>query len=214
MATWKSLDHPNLVKFTEKIISLSGLTEQQISECASTNSSQTCKFKPLRGKTEEFCGAPVAVPYGFCTKHKSSVQAKQAKELFEKKEKEKEEKKPEPPKETKKNVVSVRKNVFGNWQHSETGIIFRDEDKKAYGVQESTGRIIPLSSEMIKYCKERAWKYVDPKEQEETEDDSEEEEESGEDEEDEEEESEEEEQDEEEEEQGESEEEDEEDDEE
>lgn len=182
MDAWKSLDHSKLLKFSEGIIAASKLTEQQISSCltAVIGTPVTCKFRPIRGNVQgEFCGAPISVPYGFCNKHKSTVQAKQAKELFGKKEEQKPVETPkEQVEEKKQNVVNIKRNSFRKWQHTETGIIFRDDNKKAYGIQDKEGNITALSEKEIAYCKKRGWLYEKQEESEE-EEETEEEEESG-----------------------------------
>ncbi|AEA07076.1 conserved hypothetical protein [Lausannevirus] len=190
MAAWKTLDHQSLLAFVETLLKNVKVTEQQISEALPSNRPATCRFKAQRGNAE-VCGQPSAVPYGFCSKHKATVQAKQAKDAFEKEQKELQEKKAEPQKveakeEKKQTVISIRKNAFGNWQHTDTGIIFRNIDKKAYGTQASDGKISPLTSKEVEYCKQRKWSYVAPTEEEsdeeeEYEEDSDDEEEDGDD---------------------------------
>ncbi|BAU80131.1 hypothetical protein A9K97_gp220 [Tokyovirus A1] len=182
MAAWKTLDHQSLIEFVGQLIKDAAITEQQISRALPSDRPSTCRFKATRGNGE-ICGQQSVVPYGFCTKHKSSVQGKQAKELFEKQQEEKAkqpEKEPAPPApaQEKKQATTIRKNAYGNWQHSETGIIFRNHDKKASGIQNSKGDISPLTKETIQYCEKRGWSYVAPKveeetEEEETEDDEE-----------------------------------------
>nr|WQM87157.1 hypothetical protein [Marseillevirus cajuinensis] len=181
MASWKTLDHQSLIEFVESLIKDAAITEQQISRSLPSDRPSTCRFKATRGNGE-ICGQQSVVPYGFCTKHKSSVQGKQAKEIFEKQQEEKAkqaEKPPAPPSQEKKQVttISIRKNSFGNWQHKETGIIFRNHDKKASGIQDEKGEITPLTKEAIKYCEKRGWNYVSPEPEEETDEDEETEEE-------------------------------------
>ncbi|AHA46085.1 hypothetical protein ISTM_187 [Insectomime virus] len=181
MAAWKTLDQQSLIEFVETLLKNAKITDQQISDALPANRPTTCRFKAQRGNAE-VCGQQSVVPYGFCSKHKATVQGKQAKDAFEKQQKEAQEKKPEPQKvevkeEKKQTVVSIRKNAFGNWQHTDTGIIFRNIDKKAYGTQSADGKISPLTQKEVEYCKQRKWSYVSPT-NEET-DESEEEEESG-----------------------------------
>lgn len=173
MAAWKTLDHQSLLAFVETLLKNVKVTEQQISEALPSNRPATCRFKAQRGNAE-VCGQQSVVPYGFCSKHKATVQAKQAKDAFEKEQKELQEKKTEPQKvevkeEKKQTIISIRKNAFGNWQHTETGIIFRNIDKKAYGTQASDGKISPLTPKEVEYCKQRKWSYVAPADEEESE---------------------------------------------
>ncbi|AMQ10774.1 hypothetical protein [Brazilian marseillevirus] len=176
MAAWKTLDQQSLIEFVETLLKNSKITDQQISDALPANRPTTCRFKAQRGNAE-VCGQQSVVPYGFCSKHKATVQGKQAKDVFEKQQKEVQEKKVESQKvevkeEKKQTVVSIRKNSFGNWQHTETGIIFRNIDKKAYGTQAADGKISPLTQKEVEYCKQRKWSYVSPVE-EETEDEEE-----------------------------------------
>ncbi|AVR52935.1 hypothetical protein MarSH_230 [Marseillevirus Shanghai 1] len=182
MAAWKTLDHQSLIEFVGSLIKGAGITDQQISQALPSDRPTTCRFKATRGNGE-ICGQQSVVPYGFCTKHKSSVQGKQAKELFEKQQEDKAKQAekatvPAPPQEKKQTTVSIRKNAFGNWQHTETGIIFRNHDKKASGIQNSKGEITPLTKEAVQYCEKRGWNYVSPKSEDEETEDSEEEEDS------------------------------------
>ncbi|AQM73217.1 hypothetical protein B1750_gp236 [Noumeavirus] len=178
MAAWKTLDHQSLLAFVETLLKNAKITDQQISEALPSNRPTTCRFKAQRGNAE-VCGQQSVVPYGFCSKHKATVQAKQAKDAFEKEQKELQEKKVEPQKvevkeEKKQTVISIRKNSFGNWQHTETGIIFRNIDKKAYGTQAADGKISPLTPKEVEYCKQRKWSYVAPADEEDSDEDEEE----------------------------------------
>nr|WNL49869.1 hypothetical protein MarFTMF_353 [Marseillevirus sp.] len=179
MAAWKTLDHQSLIEFVGQLIKEVGITEQQLSHALPSDRPSTCRFKATRGNGE-ICGQQSVVPYGFCTKHKSSVQGKQAKELFEKQQEEKAkqaEKVSAPPASVQEKkqttTISIRKNAFGNWQHSETGIIFRNHDKKASGIQNSKGEITPLTKEAVQYCEKRGWSYVSPEVEEDTDEDEE-----------------------------------------
>ncbi|ALX27515.1 hypothetical protein GMAR_ORF141 [Golden Marseillevirus] len=180
MTTWKSLDHAGLIEFVGNLLENNKISEKQISEALPSDKITSCRFKPQKGNGE-VCGQAVAVPYGFCSKHKGTVQAKQAKDVYEKEQKEKEQKKESAPpqkeeQEPKKTAIAIRKNKFGIFQHTETGIIFGAIDKKAYGTQDANGKISPLSEKEIDYCERRGWRYTVPDEDNETEESGEEEE--------------------------------------
>ena len=58
---------------------------------------------------------------------------------------------------------TIRRNYWGNFEDSETGIVFNAEEKCAIGVQHKSGRILPLGDVHIELCKRFRWKYTVPK---------------------------------------------------
>lgn len=154
---------------------------------------KTCKYLPTRANQEE-CRDPPFHEWGYCKRHGRTVQSQKAKREWEsKKEEEKEEqlqKKQEtqkeeikePEQQRKKKTKVVKKNSWGNFEDSETHIIFDPYKKCAYGVQDPSGKILSLGKREIKICEENGWKYMldeeEENESEESEDESEEDDES------------------------------------
>jgi len=166
-----------------------------------------CLFTPLRGKRER-CTCVATTPWGFCDKHKFTLQSKRKQEEYELNNKEEEI--PEEISETteftkpkkkgnKEKKVSqkkkptmtkiIRPNVWGRYEDEDTGIVFNRETKVAYGVQKKNGVVKRLQKEDIERCIANGWDYSLPEsetgdtEDEESEKETSEEEESGEDEE-------------------------------
>ena len=50
-------------------------------------------------------------------------------------------------------VVQIEKNLFGNYEHQETGLVFHQETQKAVGVQQEDGRVRPLRHHDIQQCR-------------------------------------------------------------
>ena len=58
---------------------------------------------------------------------------------------------------------TILRNYWGNFEDSETGIVFNAEEKCAIGVQHESGRIMPLRDVHIEICKRLRWNYTVPK---------------------------------------------------
>ena len=56
-------------------------------------------------------------------------------------------------------TVEIKRNKFGNYEHTETGLIFDREDKTVIGHQNSDGTIQELDEEMIEQCKKFKFQY-------------------------------------------------------
>jgi hypothetical protein len=148
-----------------------------------------CCFAPQR-TNQPPCPEKVICSYGghhFCRKHSRTVQALNAKENFEKQRLEEAERRAEEeksktraahsePKHTPaKKTASVappttivkkyiRKNNWGNYEDTETHIVFDRSTKSAYGVQDhTTGQIRPLTERHIRICKRNQWPYRLPR---------------------------------------------------
>ena len=57
----------------------------------------------------------------------------------------------------------IKRNSFGNYEHTGTHIVFENVTKKAIGTQGSDGAIIPLTEEDIEQCHKYNFAYVLPK---------------------------------------------------
>jgi hypothetical protein len=146
-----------------------------------------CKFIPKKGELTP-CLDQSCTTFGFCNKHKHTVQARQAELLFAKEQMEKriiesvnggnnvQEESTKPPEpssnETKPIEESVppieefpkkriiKQNKWGRFEDLETGIIFDPTTKTAFGVQNrKTGGLMMLDDEKILLCQERGWRY-------------------------------------------------------
>lgn len=62
------------------------------------------------------------------------------------------------------NSITVKKNKFGNFEHTSTGIVFNPSNKKACGVQTKDGPVYPLKEEQIRICEQYGWEYEFPNE--------------------------------------------------
>lgn len=58
---------------------------------------------------------------------------------------------------------TICRNFWGNYEDSETGIVFNHTEKCAIGVQHGSGRILPLGDVHIETCKRHGWAYAQPK---------------------------------------------------
>ena len=66
--------------------------------------------------------------------------------------------------EKKKVTRSIRKNAWGYFEDTETGLVFNPMERCVYGYQNhETGEILPLTPEHIEICKERNYKWTVPK---------------------------------------------------
>ena len=59
-------------------------------------------------------------------------------------------------------AVKIKKNTFGNFEHSETGFIFNKESQEVVGKQNQDGQVIPLTDSDIELCNKFKFKYVVP----------------------------------------------------
>lgn len=83
--------------------------------------------------------------------------------------------KPAPPPPAKKRTTLTR-NKWGNYEESETRIVFNSMKKAAFGVQcHKTGDILPLQAKHIALCKKNGWSYIVDETSSEEEEESEEE---------------------------------------
>jgi hypothetical protein len=57
----------------------------------------------------------------------------------------------------KKDVIEIRKNKFGNMEHFESGLVFKDS--LAIGTQNQNGKIDSLTDKSIELCKKFKFKY-------------------------------------------------------
>ena len=57
--------------------------------------------------------------------------------------------------------VPVRRNAFGNYQHSQSNLIFNNQ-KKVYAVQNEDGTVDPLNEESIEICRKFNFPFVMP----------------------------------------------------
>jgi len=61
-----------------------------------------------------------------------------------------------------KPVFQIRKNEHGNYEHSESGLIFDKGSQKVIGVQNDNGNVDDLTEEDIEVCNKYKWQYVLP----------------------------------------------------
>jgi hypothetical protein len=156
-----------------------------------------CRFQPVKAGLKG-CTERVDTEWGFCKKHKDTIQSINARKLWEKQKEEQQKK----AKQVVRKIV-IRPNKWGKYEEPKTHILFDPKTKYAYGVQDPSGRVRSLTSTEVVICEKNRWKYVkkgdsEDEDTEEEEQSEEEEEQSEEEEEDEEEQSEEEEEEEEE----------------
>jgi hypothetical protein len=60
------------------------------------------------------------------------------------------------------NVINIRRNISGNFEHIETGFIFDEATNKVTGKQNDDGTISKLTEKDIELCKEYNFKYEIP----------------------------------------------------
>jgi hypothetical protein len=60
------------------------------------------------------------------------------------------------------NTLEIRRNVFNNYEHPITKLLFRKEDKKVYGKQNDDGTVSDLTKEDIEECKKYKFDYELP----------------------------------------------------
>lgn len=67
-------------------------------------------------------------------------------------------------KEVAKTAIAIRRNVHGNFEHLDTGLVFDSEQQKTIcGKQQPDGTISSLTDEDIENCKKYKFKYTVPK---------------------------------------------------
>lgn len=59
-------------------------------------------------------------------------------------------------------VIKIHKNVHGNYEHLESGLVFDEINKKVIGKQHSDGSVMPLSTDDIEFCRVRMFDYEIP----------------------------------------------------
>lgn len=59
-------------------------------------------------------------------------------------------------------TVQIKKNAFGNFEHSETGLIFDKNSQKVIGRQSSGGKVDSLTDDDIELCNKYKFKYDIP----------------------------------------------------
>lgn len=170
---------------------------------AAPSSNLKCSFKPTRGSQPE-CTRDATSIYGnigYCSEHSRSVQGRRAREAFDKTVAEskpavviavEEPKVPVAPTTpvavTKTSVLAhptsvvkkIKRNQWGNYEDTDTHIVFNPRTKAGYGVQDRSGKVVALGPKQIELCEKYGWKYHPVKAvEEESEDEEEEEEEEG-----------------------------------
>jgi len=58
--------------------------------------------------------------------------------------------------------MRIRKNKWGNYEHTDTHIVFDIKSRLAYGIQHKNGDIYSLDSDSIKICTKNGWGYFVP----------------------------------------------------
>lgn len=58
--------------------------------------------------------------------------------------------------------VSIRRNQFGNFEHSDTSLVFNNKTKKVIGKQNNSGTVDNLTPEDIETCKQHKFQYELP----------------------------------------------------
>lgn len=58
--------------------------------------------------------------------------------------------------------LAIRKNKFGNFEHSQTGLVFNTESKMVFGRQVDDGKIADLTAEDIELCKKYKFPFKIP----------------------------------------------------
>jgi hypothetical protein len=151
-----------------------------------------CKFKPLRGKNAKPCTKLATQPWGFCSTHNRTNQAKAAKKEYEE---EKQRKEAERIKELEKEldelnelddeedteeyeyaengdysdvgsgdekILKLVPNRWGRFEDANTGIVFNQETKVAIGMQDADGKVYDLDESAIEECIKNGWAYMQP----------------------------------------------------
>lgn len=134
---------------------------------------EICKYRPLR-MSSCACQNEADTPWGFCNKHKRTVQSTEAKKEWDKRNNSTQTK-GNTTRKTSKVKVKVTMNKFGKYEDRDTHLIFNPITKNVIGYQNPDGSVRALNSQDIQKCKERGWKYATIKVPEEDESSSEEE---------------------------------------
>lgn len=165
---------------------LSNLSKEEL--ISLLQNGKTCRFIATRGKQR--CNNSTSTDFGFCTKHKNTVQGKKAAKEYSEHLAEMERRKQEELNNIRKEVRQeelermkqtieerpvregkrkpairkkvIRPNHWGRYEDTETHIVFDPENKCAYGVQDPSGEILALSVRDIEKCKINGWNYISP----------------------------------------------------
>lgn len=140
---------------------------------------QKCKF--VSNRNSKGCTENATSANGYCKKHIDTVQAKRETTIIAssvipstmtppipteplpttKKYKETDDVEIElEPSKKKKTIQKISVNKYGRYEEPNTHIVFDFHSRKAYGVQSSDGKLKPLTSEHVRICQLRKWKYL------------------------------------------------------
>lgn len=171
-------------------------TENQTNKETVVEVENRCKYH-AKGRKDS-CPAEATTEYGFCTKHRNTIQGKNARKAYEEKKelkrkaeeakkKEEEEKlkveeeeeeytdEEEEDEEEEEELPSLvaKRNKWGNYVHQPTGICFDIRTKKAIGTQGRAGKIFALTRADKHLCDEWRILYSDSEDEYEESDDEE-----------------------------------------
>ena len=59
-------------------------------------------------------------------------------------------------------VIQIKKNKFGNFEHSDTSLLYDNKSEKIYGKQNPDGSIAKLTKDDIDLCNKYKFSYVIP----------------------------------------------------
>ena len=171
----------------EKLALMKKLQKELEEEDGGAFSDMKCLYKALRGTSGE-CAEPVVTEYGFCKKHKQTVQARKCKDKFEAdqllpskeepvaspvKEDDKEEAE-ELGKELEKEMeeksvkqseppvpgrLILRPNKWNRFEDPATGLVWDSCSKACYGIQGKNGKVLALTDKEIALCIKNRWRY-------------------------------------------------------
>jgi hypothetical protein len=60
----------------------------------------------------------------------------------------------------RKLVQPIRRNLHGNYEHAETGLVVNVNNKAVYGKQNKDGTVSPLTEDDIKLCQLYKFNYM------------------------------------------------------
>lgn len=136
-----------------EISELSSEEESDVSEIESEQSSESQQSEESSEESSE----------EESSEEESSEESEEQSEESEQSSDDSEQSSEEDSEEDESNMPTVKRNRFGNYEHSSTRIVFDLGSRCAYGVQQSNGDVRKLDKEDITLCISNGWSYYVPK---------------------------------------------------
>lgn len=159
------------VKVSRRAVSSTSSVEKKSAppkkESTTTSSSTTtiCKYEFKKGKNiGTRCNSRISEG-DYCKKHKGPAEKEEKPQTKSSEKSEEKEEEPEEKsviKKAKENTtgLTLRRNTFGNYEHSETRLLFDRKTRDVYGKQNyETESVDQLSEEDIEICQQMNFKY-------------------------------------------------------